>query len=447
MSARDAFADLTAAAEAALTGDEILVSSLAGESSDFVRFNGAAVRQAGSVIQQTLSLDLTAGRRHTLGSLTLSGDVDVDRPRVVELVAELRAQRDFVPDDPYLLIAHDQPSIEAVDRPALPDSATTIDAVLDSAAGKDLVGIYAAGTTFAGVSVSTGIHHWYEGGSFNLDWSFYLGGDGANRDKAAKNLYAGTTWDDAAFARKIAWSEQQLAALARTPIDLEPGRYRAYLAPAAMAELLGILSWGAFGLKAHETKTTPFLQMVTEGRTLSPEIRLREDIAGGTAPPFQSHGFARPDQVSLIHDGIYSGHLVSPRSAQEYAVPTNGANDWEAPVALAMEPGTIPADDIVEHLDTGIYIGNLWYLNYSDRAACRTTGMTRFATFWVRDGEVVAPINVLRYDDTAYSMLGDHLVGLTDTAETMLDPATYEARSTDSQRLPGALIDEMTFTL
>jgi hypothetical protein len=73
--------------------------------------------------------------------------------------------------------------------------------------------------------------------------------------------------------------------------------------------------------------------------------------------------------------------------------------------------------------------------------------MTRFATFWMDDGEIVAPVNVLRFDDTAYHLLGDQLEGLTDTAEVLLDTSTYERRSTDSSRLPGALVGAMRFVL
>lgn len=126
---------------------------------------------------------------------------------------------------------------------------------------------------------------------------------------------------------------------------------------------------------------------------------------------------------------------------------TNGADDHEFPAAIAMAPGLLPTDDVLRELGTGLYIGNLWYLNFSDRSACRTTGMTRFGTFWVEDGEIVAPIDVLRFDDTAFHLLGDRLVGLTDTAETILDSSTYEQRSTESLRLPGALVEEMIFTL
>ena len=106
-----------------------------------------------------------------------------------------------------------------------------------------------------------------------------------------------------------------------------------------------------------------------------------------------------------------------------------------------------PTEGVLDALGTGLYIGNLWYLNFSDRTACRTTGMTRFGTFWVEGGEIVAPIEVLRFDDTAYNLLGERLEGLADSAETILDSSTYGHRSMESLRLPGALVSEMTFTL
>jgi predicted Zn-dependent protease len=146
-------------------------------------------------------------------------------------------------------------------------------------------------------------------------------------------------------------------------------------------------------------------------------------------------------------DGQFANTLVSPRSSQEYGVKTNGASNAEAPESLAIAAGTIPSARVNEALGTGLFVGNLWYTNFSDRAACRTTGMTRFATFWVDGGEIAAPVNVLRFDDTAYNLLGGKLEGLTDEAEVLLDPSTYIERSTASSRLPGALITEMRFVL
>ena len=61
---------------------------------------------------------------------------------------------------------------------------------------------------------------------------------------------------------------------------------------------------------------------------------------------------------------------------------------------------------MLDALGTGLYIGNLWYLNYSDHPNGRVTGMTRFSTLWVEGGRAVAPAEVMRFDDTLFHLLG-----------------------------------------
>jgi len=117
------------------------------------------------------------------------------------------------------------------------------------------------------------------------------------------------------------------------------------------------------------------------------------------------------------------------------------------PQSLDVAPGEVALDRVLATLDDGIYVGNVWYLNYSDRVACRTTGMTRFATFWVENGALAAPLEVMRFDETLYRMLGANLIGLTAEREWIVDPSTYSQRSTATTRLPGALIADFTLTL
>ena len=425
-----------------LRGDEVYTCSFSGETSDFVRFTGGAVRQAGSVLQRVLTLDLIEGRRHAAGRLTLSGEAAADRARLAALVAELRAMRAQLGDDPHLLYAVDAPSTARRQRAVLPPRADAVAEVQAIATGRDLVGIYAAGAMHAGFASSFGQRNWCSSENFNLDWSFFH-----DADKAVKSSYAGTTWDSGELTRKAELAGEQLAGLARAPKQLAPGRYRVYLAPAAMWELIGILGWGGFGLRAHRTKTTPLLRMIEEGVRLHPSVRLLENTADGVAPDFQDAGFLRPERVVLVDGGACRDCLVSPRSAVEYGVPTNGASGGEAPASIDMAPGTLPLARVLAELGTGIYVSNLWYMNFSDRAACRTTGMTRFATFWVEHGAIAAPLDVMRFDETLYRMLGDNLVALTAEREFILDPGSYFQRSTDSARLPGALIDDFTLTL
>ena len=112
-----------------------------------------------------------------------------------------------------------------------------------------------------------------------------------------------------------------------------------------------------------------------------------------------------------------------------------------------MAGGTLADADVLGALGTGIYIGNLWYCNFSDRMNCRVTGMTRFASFWVEHGRIVAPLNVMRFDDSLFRVLGPNLEALGATPELLIDNHTYDGRGTSSARVPGALIRDFSLTL
>ena len=81
------FDELVTAATATLIGDEVLLANVSGERTDFIRLNNSDVRQAGTIDQRTLSVDLVEGRRHTSGSIRLSGD---QRPNVETVDREFR---------------------------------------------------------------------------------------------------------------------------------------------------------------------------------------------------------------------------------------------------------------------------------------------------------------------------------------------------------------------
>ena len=172
-----------------------------------------------------------------------------------------------------------------------------------------------------------------------------------------------------------------------------------------------------------------------------------ENTAEGIAPAFQDEGFARPAEVPLVDAGRMVGSLVNPRTAREFTLVHNGANASEVPESLDMRAGSVAAADALAMLDTGLYISNLWYLNFSDRTACRLTGMTRFASFWVEGGRIVAPVDVMRFDDSVFRLLGQELVGLTSERELLVNSDSYHQRNANSMRLPGAVVREMAFTL
>lgn len=427
---------------AALARDEVLLLNFTGEVTDFVRFNHAQVRQPMTVRQAQLRAALIVGQRRSEVALALTGDAAQDGERLLAAVRELRAELPSLPEDPFLLYSTEASSSERVERGALPAAAQAIADVVDAARGTDLVGLLASGPVMRGHASSFGARHWHAVDAFLLDWSLYHSGD-----KAVKCAWSGSAWDRAELEHRLDAARAQLTHLGTPARTIPPGEYRAYLAPAALDELLWMLNWGGVSAKAQRTKQSCIQKLVEGKATLSPLVTLTEDTTGGLAPSFDEAGYTRPGQVELVRAGRHAGSMVSPRTGAEYGIPANGADEDEGMWALAVAPGTLPEADALAALDTGIWVGNLHYLNFSDRTNGRVTGMTRFATFWVEGGRIVAPLAVMRWDDTLYRMLGENLEALTDAPQWILNNGTYGHRSVQTSRVPGALLRRMAFTL
>lgn len=446
------------------SGVERVALSIAAEESDFIRFNHARVRQATQVRQGRAVLSIVRGQRRIEGAISLTGDPTLDIARLRHEAAVLVTELPQVPDDPHLLLSPPDRHTRRETAGRLPSADEAVRSVAEAAglarsagAGDgdaDFVGIHAAGPVARAYADSTGSRHWHRSESFHLDWCLYApGGDAGLRDKAVKSSLAGSHWAPEVFAQRVEAGLRQLSLLRQSPRVLPPGRYRAAFSPAAMAELLETLAWSGFSARDRRHGTSSLVLLAGAGepepgqQTMHAGVTLAEATADSGAPLFTTDGFVKPPRVTLIERGRSADLLTSARTAQEYGLAANGADDYEAPDALRLEPGTLPTADLLSALDTGLYVSNLWYLNYSDRNACRITGMTRFACFWVENGRLVAPLAVMRFDDSMIRMLGSGLVGLTDSAEPIPDAGTYGGRQLGSVTTPAAIIDGFTLTL
>jgi predicted Zn-dependent protease len=434
------FRELSAAIFSQLKDDEVLLLNYAGEDSDFARFNHGHIRQAGHVRQQSLQLDLIDRHRQCHAAFNLSGQLSEDQARAKELLHLLREQLNLLPEDPYIHFATEPNNTRHASENHLPDVGEAVSCIVDAAQDLDLVGIWASGELSQGFANSLGQFNWHTDYNFNFDWSVYHQGD-----KAVKQNYAGFDWDPEYLQQKLAYARETLPLLGKPPRTIAPGHYRVFLAPAALQEILELLNWGGFGLKSHRTAQTPLLKMIKEDVRLNAQVRIVENHRQGLVPSFSREGFVLPDSVSLIDDGMYQQCLANQRSAKEYGTTVNC--DIEHPRSMDVDGGELHQDKVLGELGTGVYISNLWYCNYSDRNNCRMTGMTRFACLWVENGVPVAPLNVMRFDESVLDMLGPKLIALTEEREQIFDPCTYEHRSNASWRLPGALVDGFTFTL
>ena len=204
----------------AVTDKEQFHLGYADESSEFVRFNHAKVRQAGQVQQASLNLKLINDGRHADLGITLAGEPALDRQRLADGLQQLRETLPLLPQDPYLLLNHNAWQNHNEQLRPLPELAQVLADISQAAEGVDLVGFYAAGPISRGFASSDGAFGWHQANSFNFDFSlFHANGE------AVKASYAGHTWDSAEFTERFQRAREQLEFLGRPLHKLAPGQY------------------------------------------------------------------------------------------------------------------------------------------------------------------------------------------------------------------------------
>jgi predicted Zn-dependent protease len=427
---------------ASLHADEQFTLRLQGEVSQFTRFNHAKVRQTGSVTDGSLQLKLISQQRSSSVEFPFTGDVEIDLPQAQAALTSLRAEVPQLPVDPYLVLPTGTATSHEVHAGNLLPDAEVVNSLLPVVENLDFTGLYAGGTVMRGYADSSGQRHWFATESYTLDYSLFT-----HTGQAVKGTLAGSHWDNDAYQAKIAESKTQLVRLAQPLKTIDRGKYRTYLAPAATADLLGMLSWGGVSEAALQQGRSCFGALQRGEQSLSPHLTISENFQRGLVPRFNELGEIAPANLTLIDRGHLANTLVNARTAKEYQKPANGANRSESLRSAEISSGELTADRILATLDTGLYLSNLHYLNWSDRPTGRVTGMTRYACFWVERGEIVAPIANLRFDESLYRCWGDNLMALTNSVEFIPDVDTYGSRQLGGSWVPGLLIDDFTYTL
>lgn len=439
-----AFSQLTDRLIDSLHAGEHLTINLNSERSQFIRFNNAKVRQSGVVSDGNVTISLIYNQREAYAEFPFTGNREVDIKYAIESLNYLRQEVAQVPENPYLVIPENQGSSREVYQGNLLQPDEAIETILAPINNIDFTGFYASGSIIRANANSAGQRHWFATDSFFVDYSMFVQTDSA--EKAVKGIYAGKDWRAEDYQAQISRSQQQSIALQRPSKNVERGQYRTYFAPAASSELLSFLA-GSVGEASFQQGSSALLKLKNQERTLSPLLSLSENFTYGNVPRFNELGEVAPEYLPVILNGKLANTLVSSRSAKEYNRAANGASGGESMRSPEVAAGDLAEANILKQLDTGLYLSNLHYLNWSDHTGGRITGMTRYACFWIENGDFVAPIENLRFDDSIYDFFGDNLEAFTDFREFIPDTGTYEKRSLGGILVPGMLTKKFTFTL
>ena len=422
--------------------NEHMFVSVNGENSHFIRFNNAKVRQLGTVDDLTLSIKLISGNKVSDGAMTCSGEMEADTKLALDELLRIRKEIDSLPEDPFVILPDYGEGSSNEYKGSLLKPSETIDALVPAMKGNDLSGIWASGKVFCGNLNSKGLSHWFSTDTFSLDYSLVT-----PARKMVKATFADTSWNQEAYERYMDDSIAKLRLMERESITIDPGSYRTYIAPAGVSDIIDMFSWGGVSEASIQQGDSALCRMRSDSTKLSSCFSLKEDFSRGTVPQFNGDGEVAPESLSLISSGSLKNTLVSSRTAKEYSVKSNFAGRGEGLRAPFMEPGSLSEDDVLKRLDRGVYLSNLHYLNWSDRIGGRITGMTRYSCFWVENGEIVAPINDMRFDDSIYNFFGDNMEDATDKAQFNPDVGTYDGRGFGGTFCPGVLLRSFELTL
>ncbi|MGD1874328.1 MAG: TldD/PmbA family protein [Mastigocoleus sp.] len=421
---------------------EFFTLRLNSEYSQFTRFNHARVRQTGIVDDTWVELSCMKDQRRSLCTFPFTGNWELDSKQVYKALEQLRVEIPLLHIDPYIVIPENTLTSREVHCGNLLPSESVIPAVLHPVSELDFTGIYAGGNLVRAYADSQGQLHWFATDTFTLDYSIFTPGE-----QAVKGFFAGSVWNNQIYRENIAQIRKQLETLSRPAKNLSRGKYRTYFAPAAVAELLSMLSWGGVSEADIQQGNSCLTWLSKNEKQLSSKFHLKENFSRGLVPRFNQWGETAPLELDIIKSGKLEKTLINSRSAKEYNKISNGADGDEGMRSPEISPGNLALADILSELDTGLYISNLHYLNWSDRPTGKITGMTRYACFWVEKGEIIAPIENLRFDDSLYSFWGNNLIDFTDFQEFIPNVDTYENRRLGGSMVPGMLVEDFTYTL
>ncbi|MEH2054196.1 TldD/PmbA family protein [Nostoc sp.] len=422
--------------------DEQFTVRLSSEISQFTRFNHAKVRQTGCVADGWIELTLMKEQRNSVQQFPFTGNWEVDWQLTYTALQELRDELILLPIDPYLVLPSGNNTSREINSGNLLAAEAVVPTVLELVAELDFTGIYAGGVVIKAYGDSSGQKHWFATDSFTLDYSLF-----STSGQAVKGTFAGSDWDESAYIAKISEAKKQLELLARPVKELPRGQYKTYFAPAAVADLLLMLSWGSVSEADIQQGNSSLAALWRKEKQLSTAFNLKENFQRGLVPRFNELGEIAAPELPVIEKGYLVNTLVNSRTAKEYQKIANGANGSETLRAPEVSPGNLVFEQILPSLDTGLYVSNLHYLNWSDRHTGRITGMTRYACFWVENGEIIAPIENLRFDESLYRFWGENLVDLTTFQEFIPEVGTYESRQLGGSLVPGMLVEDFTYTL
>jgi predicted Zn-dependent protease len=191
----------------------------------------------------------------------------------------------------------------------------------------------------------------------------------------------------------------------RNAVERAPGRTTVVLEPAAVRDLISLLSWG-LGKRGFDEGRSFLNGLVKEG-----EDPIGKELFGKKATLFSDpqhsavpcgihqNGLPR-NKTDWVKDGILKSLSVGRFWAQE-----KGIKPQPHPGNLIMPGEGQSMDELIGQVEDGVLITRLWYLRMVQPQTLLYTGLTRDGTFAIKDGKVANPVKNFRFNESPVNVL------------------------------------------
>lgn len=368
------------------------------------RFARSEITTSGASDDAIVGLELAFGRRHASASTN-----QLDPASLRTLVERAARLAKLSPEDPEWM-PHLGPQKygrsaafdPAIARIAAGDRAQLAKTLIAAGAPNQLemAGFIDQQLQHSAIATSAGLHGDYSESDYTVTVT-------ARTPDGHGSGWAGQAFTHAAELRPevLGHAAAQKAIRSQNPRKLEPGRYTVVLEPAAVAELLEFFTQGLNARGADEGRS--FFSKPGGGTRIGealfgPNITLRSDPANPALPsaPFDADGMPLGARTWVDAGKLKALQYTRYWAQKQGQTPTGRYSTFE------LLPGTAESvDDLVRGVERGVLITRFWYTRYVDPQSLLITGLTRDGVFLIEKGEIVAPVNNFRFNESPVTML------------------------------------------
>ena len=234
-----------------------------------------------------------------------------------------------------------------------------------------------------------------------------------------------------------------IAEMGKNPSAVEPGKYEVILSPYALAEFISSMAYLTLNARAVEEGSS-FIAGNFGKKLLNDNITIYDDgLSPETIPmPFDFEGVPKK-KVIFFENGVAKDVVYDTLTAYKNGKESTGhslpqpSSFSPYPMNIVMAGGNLPKDEIISHVEHGLYVHRFWYTNPMDPRRAIITGMTRDGLFLIENGKITKPVKNMRFTESIINALNS-CIELSKEKKIIYDSSSIT--------VPYARIKDFTFT-